>query len=115
MADRDGARCSFCGKAEDEVDRLVAGPGAYICNDCVGLAEQLLAREQVASFITVDESSNEELLARMARLDASREQVERSVRDHVRALRSRKVSWSRIGQQLGVSRQTAWERFSDDH
>ncbi len=96
------------------MDRLVAGPGAYICNDCVGLAEQLLAREQLASFITVEESSDEELLTRMARLDASREQVERAVRDHVRALRSRKISWNRIGQVLGVSRQTAWERFADD-
>jgi hypothetical protein len=114
VADRDNARCSFCGKAEDEVDRLVAGPGAYICNACVGLAEQLLAREQVAAFITVDESSDEELLARMARLDASREQVERSVRDHVRALRGRKISWNKIGEVLAVSRQTAWERFSDD-
>ena len=106
-------RCSFCGKSDAEVDRLVAGPGAYICNDCVGRAEQLLAKERVASFITVEDSSDEELLARMGRLDASRAQVERAVRDHVRALRERKISWDRIGRALGVSRQTAWERFAD--
>ncbi|NYE70902.1 hypothetical protein [Microlunatus parietis] len=68
----------------------------------------------MASFISVDESSDEELLVRMARLDASREQVERAVRDHVRALRKRKISWERIGRALGVSRQTAWERFADE-
>ncbi|MFC7624702.1 ClpX C4-type zinc finger protein [Microlunatus sp. GCM10028923] len=113
-AERVERRCSFCGKGDGEVDRLVAGPGAYICNDCVGLAEQLLAKEGVASFITVDESTDEELLARMVRLDGSREQVERAVRDHVRALRERRISWERIGRALGVSRQTAWERFADE-
>jgi len=30
-------RCSFCGKPEDQVKRLVAGPGVYICNECVHL------------------------------------------------------------------------------
>ena len=28
-------RCSFCGKNQDEVKKLVAGPGVYICNECV--------------------------------------------------------------------------------
>ena len=28
-------RCSFCGKSQDEVDRIIAGPGVYICSDCV--------------------------------------------------------------------------------
>ena len=30
-------RCSFCGKHQDQVRRLIAGPGAYICNECVQL------------------------------------------------------------------------------
>lgn len=34
--------CSFCGKAEDEVYRLVAGPGVYICNECVELCCEIL-------------------------------------------------------------------------
>ena len=29
--------CSFCGKAKSEVDRLIAGPGVYICNECIDL------------------------------------------------------------------------------
>ena len=37
-----GLRCSFCGKAEREVDRLIAGPGVYICSDCVELCNELL-------------------------------------------------------------------------
>ena len=29
--------CSFCGKAQDEVDRLIAGPQVYVCNECIDL------------------------------------------------------------------------------
>ena len=34
--------CSFCGKAQDEVYRLIAGPGVYICNECVELCTEIL-------------------------------------------------------------------------
>ena len=30
-------RCSFCGKHQDQVGRLIAGPNVYICNECVKL------------------------------------------------------------------------------
>ena len=33
--DNNKIRCSFCGKTQDQVRRIVAGPGAYICNECV--------------------------------------------------------------------------------
>lgn len=35
--------CSFCGKPQDEVYRLIAGPGVYICNECVELCETILS------------------------------------------------------------------------
>ncbi len=35
--------CSFCGKTQDEVSRLIAGPNVYICNECVELCESVLA------------------------------------------------------------------------
>ena len=35
-------RCSFCGKHQDQVDRIIAGPGAYICNECVRLCTNIL-------------------------------------------------------------------------
>ncbi|MBR2337836.1 MAG: ATP-dependent Clp protease ATP-binding subunit ClpX [Clostridia bacterium] len=34
--------CSFCGKTQDEVYRLVAGPGVYICNECIELCSDIL-------------------------------------------------------------------------
>ena len=35
-------RCSFCGKPESQVERLIAGPGVYICSDCVAACNELL-------------------------------------------------------------------------
>ena len=35
-------RCSFCGKHQDQVSRILAGPGAYICNECVALCNSIL-------------------------------------------------------------------------
>ena len=36
-------RCSFCGKTQDQVRRLIAGPGAYICNECIALCQEIVA------------------------------------------------------------------------
>ena len=36
-------RCSFCGKTQDQVRRIIAGPGAYICNECIALCQEILA------------------------------------------------------------------------
>ena len=41
--------CSFCGKSEGQVSRLIAGPGVFICNECVSLCEEILSEEEVDS------------------------------------------------------------------
>jgi len=41
-------RCSFCGKTQDQVERLIAGPGVYICNECIELCEDILMDEMMA-------------------------------------------------------------------
>lgn len=38
-------RCSFCGKTQDEVRKLIAGPTVYICNECVDLCTDIIAEE----------------------------------------------------------------------
>jgi len=45
MPERDPRQCSFCGKTEPEV-QVVAGPGVYICNECVDLAAKVLEEER---------------------------------------------------------------------
>ena len=37
--------CSFCGKSHAEVKKLIAGPGVYICDNCVVLCKQVLDKE----------------------------------------------------------------------
>ena len=39
---KDEIRCSFCGKTQDEVTRLVEGPGVYICDQCIEFCNALL-------------------------------------------------------------------------
>jgi ClpX C4-type zinc finger len=38
-------RCSFCGKKQDEVRKLIAGPKVYICNECIVLCGDILSEE----------------------------------------------------------------------
>ncbi len=38
-------RCSFCGKNRDQVRKLIAGPTVYICDECVGLCNEIMAEE----------------------------------------------------------------------
>ncbi len=40
-------RCSFCGKTQDEVQKLIAGPGVYICDECVELCSDMLYEEMM--------------------------------------------------------------------
>jgi hypothetical protein len=42
------AKCSFCGKAQSDDRRLIAGPGVYICNQCVALCNEVLAHDPPA-------------------------------------------------------------------
>lgn len=44
MSDKD-MYCSFCGKHQDEVRKLIAGPGVYICDECVELCNEILREE----------------------------------------------------------------------
>lgn len=107
--------CSFCGKSEDEIARLCAGPGGvHICDECVAACQVLMAGEAEAPPRAFDPAGwpTERLLALLKPLEATtaahRDHLQ-SVVDH---LRGREVSWAAIAAELGVSRQAAWERFS---
>ena len=124
--------CSFCNKSQSEVAKLIAGPGVYICNECVDLCNQIIAEELArkgAQAPTAGRSANSQdpttikawdglsddgLLEEMVRAHAAHQNVDRAVAHHVAALRERGVSWARIGEALGMTRQSAWERFSGE-
>ena len=41
--------CSFCGKGQHEVRKLIAGPTVYICEECVGLCSDIIGEEDKSS------------------------------------------------------------------
>ncbi len=61
----DTVRCSFCGKTQEEVRKIVAGPGVYICNECIDLCKEIideqLYEDAVREFMEVPKP--QELLA----------------------------------------------------
>jgi hypothetical protein len=110
-------RCTFCGRLHTEVAKLIAGPGVYICDGCVGLCQVILERERdnpatPPSLPDWASLSDDELLERIPFIATSAANVEAGLRDRVHELRDRGISWARIGAALGMTRQSAWERFS---
>ena len=116
----DALSCSFCNKSQFEIAKLVAGPGVYICNECIDLCNQIVAEELARksdappTLKAWEELSDKDLLAEMVRAHAAHKNVDRAVALHVAALRARGVTWARIGEALGMTRQSAWERFSGE-
>ena len=43
--DKKQLKCSFCGKNQDQVKRLIAGPGVYICDECIDLCSEIIEDE----------------------------------------------------------------------
>jgi hypothetical protein len=111
------AACSFCLKPNTEVRRLVAGPGVFICDGCVALCTQLIdgppaPAPQLAAWehaVSVDE-----VLANLPRIAAAGAQVEQLLAGWVQRARAMGATWARIGEALGMTRQSAWERFSGE-
>ena len=107
--------CSFCTKDKDSVAKLIAGPGVYICNECIDLCNEILGMDVKPEEIRPRrELPDDELLASLTRAQAVAPQVDAVMHEYVDILRSRGVSWTRIGAALGVSKQAAWERFSGE-
>ncbi len=110
--------CSFCMKSAKDVSHLIAGPGIYVCDECVGRCVAVLQQAPPpgeSSVVVLWEAlSDEEMLRRLPRMVAVADQVETGTQAWVSELRRRSVTWSRIGEALGMTRQSAWGRFSGD-
>jgi ClpX C4-type zinc finger len=107
--------CSFCGKSEDEIQKLAAGPsGIFICNECVGVCQAIMAGEGAGVSRAFDPRTwpKERLLALLRPVGATADAYREHLQIIVDTLRAQEVSWGEIANGLGVSRQTAWERFS---
>ena len=137
--DRPGVACSFCMKRPSQVLKLISGAGVFICNECVDLCVQILAagpakadaghadtgeaatgeadngEADTAEFSHWEERvSDEELLAHLPMVAALSDQVALQLTTWIRQARSRGITWTKIGEALGITRQSAWERFSGE-
>ncbi|PLX90043.1 MAG: ATP-dependent Clp protease ATP-binding subunit ClpX [Desulfuromonas sp.] len=48
--------CSFCGKSQDDVKKLIAGPSVYICDECIDLCQEIIAEELGSEEVTESET-----------------------------------------------------------
>jgi len=106
--------CSFCGKSDKEVAKLAAGPGAiHICDECVAICQVIMTGEQPGPSRHFDPKTwpTDRLLALLPVANATVESHREHLQGIVDTLRSRDISWAKIAEPLGISRQSAWERF----
>ena len=116
--------CTFCLKPTADVEKMIAGPGVFICNECVGLCAEILASQpeiiasepaEMPKLASWEERvSDDDLLATLPRIAAASASVERQLSIWVRQARSRGITWTRIGSAMDMTRQSAWERFSGE-
>jgi hypothetical protein len=112
------AGCSFCLRPNTEVGRLVAGPGVFICGACVSIASQVLAGTAAQPTVAPRDIdlSLETILALLEPIAAAETQARRSLNLGMWVTKARELgaTWSQVGEALGITRQSAWERFSTE-
>jgi hypothetical protein len=116
--DKPIASCSFCNKPNTAVKSLVAGPGVFICNECVELSAVIVAD---AAHITTEESvrlrthfvdrSAEEILALLPGAARTASRIEADLARWVGLLRERGTGWQQIADALGTSTGAVRQRF----
>ena len=107
--------CSFCFKSQHMVKMLISGPASIlICNECVDLCNECLAGRfpDLSKYPYDKELPTEQLLERLQAIEDTVQGKGNQLQWVVELLRSREVSWAQIGTALGISRQSAWERFT---
>lgn len=103
--------CSFCNKSQKEVRKLIAGPGVYICDECVSLCAEIISEEGVGE----PKPSEEQLAAAWAAMlktkGAAARSAEEGLAKLVRQARAKGVSWPQIAKSLGISAEEAEARY----
>ena len=103
--------CSFCRKSDEQVTRLIGGPGVYICDACIGICNRILEATP-SEFAGWQAMADETLLGALKIAEATVRATQSVLQAQIEELRRREVSWHAIGRALGITRQAAWERFS---
>ena len=111
VKDKSKLFCSFCRRSTKDLPSLIGGPGVHICGDCVKTCNTILAGLPSDGFAAWEQLPDDDLLANLERSQSAAEGARAVLQQQIDVLRKRDVSWQKIGEALGVSRQAAWERF----
>jgi ClpX C4-type zinc finger len=109
--------CSFCLKSDTDVAKLVAGPAVFVCNECVDLCGQIIAASSDGErrYLPWQQANSlDTVFAALAHAHAAQAQAEGILAGWVGRARQLGATWAQIGDALGVTRQSAWERFAPD-
>ena len=106
-------RCSFCNKSQKDVKRLIAGPDVFICDECVGLCVEIVTDDPGELKPSEDQlaAAWSAMLTNRARLART---AEADLEKLVRQARTKGLSWSQIGESLGMSAAEAESRFDSE-
>ena len=110
------AICSFCKKNNTEVRKLVAGPGVYICDECVSLCDQIIATETTPEEAAQsrEESVNppaDVLLQRLPAMAATSAAVEADLRRCVERIIAEGGTFEQVARRLDISEDEVRLRF----
>lgn len=91
-------KCSFCGKNQDQVKRLIAGPGVYICDECIDLCSEIIedefeeTNEVVATDLPKPQEIKEYLDSYVIGQDGAKKSLAVAVYNHYKRINTKKAS-----------------------
>jgi hypothetical protein len=105
--------CSFCSKTNKMVKKLIAGPGVYICDDCIRLCNEILVGEGVENepAPSLDDSPIERLLSILGEMANTTRSMEANLTRWAKRLHARGASVNAIARAVGVPDDQARQRF----
>lgn len=109
--------CSFCGKTQKQVAKLIAGPGVYICDECVVLCSSIIEdtgadADAAAAGHSVAEGPLEAVLPMFRSMARTVSMMEGRVAEWAQVLARRGVSLTTIAEHAGVDERVAADRFT---
>lgn len=105
--DSDLLKCSFCGKSQKQVTRLIAGPAVYICNECIELCDEIISEERTSAAEVVDFElpTPKEIFDFLEEYVIGQDQAKRAlsvaVYNHYKRVRASKTQSAEIGGNSG--------------
>lgn len=110
--DNKNIKCSFCGKTQESVKRIIAGPGVYICNECIGLCSSIIEDEldeyediveEEYSFMLTPKEIKDKLDEYVIGQDSAKKSLAVSVYNHYKRIANQEYELGKDGVEIQKS------------